>query len=222
MAEERKHGDVGGGDGLSAVTKRPKKAFSVGPANLPDGTYRRKGIHYVFCVVCEQSTRANYTTVQKIKQDLIHKAKLKRSYAKLKERELQPSQHTRPSDLSGAADLEPARLELHPARQAMLDEPEKTQEERAKSGDRPKERRKRPKTVPFSKEVREAQEQKEEAERRRKAIEEANIQRQRKMEERERFRRAMAKARTGGKNGQRKLGRESKVLLEKVKRVMNE
>lgn len=105
----------------------------------------------------------------------------------------------------------------------MLDEPEKTQEERAKSDDRPKERRpKRPKTVPFSKEAREAQEQKEEAERRRKAIEEANIQRQRKIEERERFRRAMAKARTGGKNGQRKLGRESKVLLEKVKRVMSE
>jgi len=29
----------------------------------------------------------------------------------------------------------------------------------------------------------------------------------------------MAKARTGGKNGQRKLGRESTVLLEKVKRL---
>lgn len=42
------------------------------------------------------------------------------------------------------------------------------------------------------------------------------------MEERERFRRAMAKARTGGKNGQRKLGRESKVLLEKVRRVVGE
>ena len=42
------------------------------------------------------------------------------------------------------------------------------------------------------------------------------------MEERERFRRAMAKARTGGPNGQRKLGRESKVLLEKVKRMVGD
>ena len=41
-----------------------------------------------------------------------------------------------------------------------------------------------------------------------------------KVEERERFRRAMAKARTGGPNGQRKLGRESKVLLEKVKKMV--
>jgi hypothetical protein len=32
----------------------------------------------------------------------------------------------------------------------------------------------------------------------------------------------MAKARTGGKNGQRKLGKESKVLLEKVRRIVGE
>ena len=25
--------------------KKPKKGFSVGPANLPDGTYRRKGTY---------------------------------------------------------------------------------------------------------------------------------------------------------------------------------
>ena len=47
-------------------------------------------------------------------------------------------------------------------------------------------------------------------------------QRQQKLEERERFRKAMAKARTGGKNGQRKLGRESKVLLERVQRMVSE
>ncbi|KAI4127288.1 MAG: hypothetical protein LQ347_004665 [Umbilicaria vellea] len=203
MAEKRKRDDVGDGNGSLAATKRPRKAFSVGPANLPDGTYRRK--------------------VQKIKQDLIHKAKVKRSYAKLKERELQHSRHTQSTDLSGPVDLEPTSLELHPARQAMLDDPEKAQEEHAKSEDRPRERKpKRPKPVPFSKEARDAQGQKEEAERRRKAIDEANVQRQRKIEDREKSRRAMAKARTGGRNGQRKLGRESKVLLEKVKRVMSE
>jgi hypothetical protein len=32
----------------------------------------------------------------------------------------------------------------------------------------------------------------------------------------------MAKARSGGLNGQRKLGRESKVLLERVKRMTDE
>lgn len=41
-----------------------------------------------------------------------------------------------------------------------------------------------------------------------------------KLQERERFRRAMAKARVGGRNGQRRLGRESEVLLERVRRVV--
>ena len=67
-----------------------------------------------------------------------------------------------------------------------------------------------------------AQKRKAEAEERRRAREEAERERQRKIEERDKFRRAMAKARTGGKNGQRKLGRESQPLLEKVKRLVAE
>ena len=76
--------------------------------------------------------------------------------------------------------------------------------------------------MPFRKEYDRAQQRKAEAEERRKAREEAERQRQQKMEERERFRKAMAKARRGGPNGQRKLGRESKVLLEKAKRMFDE
>ena len=83
-------------------------------------------------------------------------------------------------------------------------------------------RPKHPKPVPFEKEARLAQERREETETRRRAIEDGRAKRQKKIEERERFRKAMAKARTGGKNGQRKLGRESKVLLEKVKRMIAE
>ena len=81
-------------------------------------------------------------------------------------------------------------------------------------------RRNRPKPLPFAREHQRAQLAKQEAETRREAIKEAIHQRQVKLEERERFRRAMAKARTGGKNGQRKLGRESQVLLDKVKRIV--
>ncbi len=44
MANKRKHDEV---DTSAAdpplPVKRAKKGFSVGPANLPDGTYRRKG-----------------------------------------------------------------------------------------------------------------------------------------------------------------------------------
>lgn len=83
-------------------------------------------------------------------------------------------------------------------------------------------KRRKPKSIPFVKEAKAAERQREESEARHKAMEEAKRQRQQKLEERERFRRAMAKARTGGRNGQRKLGRESQVLLERVKKIVSE
>lgn len=165
----------------------------------------------------------NYDTVQKIKKDLIHKAKVKKSYAKLKERELQQPQTNSSIDYAAAEDAVEPSLALHPERQEMLDKPPPAPEEgRPRPGPdhtRPP-RQRRPKPIPFGKEAKLAAQRKTEAEARRKAIEEAQRQRQQKIEERERFRKAMAKARTGGKNGQRKLGRESKVLLEKVKRFV--
>ncbi|KAL9943511.1 hypothetical protein D7B24_004737 [Verticillium nonalfalfae] len=50
-------------------------------------------------------------------------------------------------------------------------------------------------------------------------VERRTQERERKVADRERYRRAMAKARRGGENGQRKLGRESNLLLEKVRRM---
>lgn len=170
-----------------------------------------------------KDTLTNLKTVQKIKHDLIRKAKVKKSYAKIKERELQDD--SKASTTVPPTEVEaPATLDLHPERQAMLDEPEvQSQPKHTERVEFQRHRRpKQPKPVPFEKEARLAQERREEAEMRRRAFEDSRVERQQKIEERERFRRAMAKARTGGKNGQRKLGRESKVLLEKVKRVMSE
>ncbi|MCJ1381204.1 hypothetical protein MMC17_004313 [Xylographa soralifera] len=197
MASKRPHEDI---NDTPSASKKPRKGFSVGPANLPDGTHLRK--------------------VQKIKKDLIHKAKLKRSYAKLKERELD----SKTSIYAEAPPEEPASLELHPARQAMLDAPEEPPQgtTTSTSGDQRRPRSRKPKPIPFQKEAREAQKRKEEAQARQEAYEQSSRQRQQKLEERERFRKVMAKARTGGRNGQRKLGRESQVLLEKVKRVLGE
>ena len=165
---------------------------------------------------------ADGAPVQKIKQDLIRKAKLKKSYNKLKEREQADAVKTSTSDQAPRVDG-PASTELHPERQAMLDEPEpalvESESVTTHSGHR---RPPRPKPVPFKKEAQLAQQRKEERERRQKEIEEAKRQRQAKVEERERFRRVMAKARSGGKDGKRKLGLESKVLLEKVQRMTAE
>ena len=78
----------------------------------------------------------------------------------------------------------------------------------------------RAKMKPFSKELKEAEKRRVDREAARKAREEALQERQRRLEERERWRKQMAKARQPGRNGQRKLGRESKVLLEKVQRLV--
>ncbi|TKA73788.1 hypothetical protein B0A49_05138 [Cryomyces minteri] len=192
--------------------KKQRKGFSVGPANLPDGTYKRK--------------------VQKIKKDLIHKAKIKKEYAKVKAREQAENPASAPAFSLGTGATEPAAeptTEPHPERQAAIDdeaanpdpEPAAPSYTSRRISALPQDRKRRPKPVPFAKEASEAQRRKEEAEVRRREREEAARQRQQKIEERERFRRAMAKARTGGKNGQRKLGRESQVLLEKVQRMIS-
>ena len=157
---------------------------------------------------------------QKIKKDLIQKAKLKTSYAKLKERELGITGGRSLKSVI-ASDQEPASLELHPERQAMLEQPhEELAGNASQSHDSRNPRRySTPKRKPFAKETELAERRRAEAEARKKDREAAEEQRRQKAEERERFRRAMAKARSGGRNGQRKLGRESVVLLEKVKRV---
>jgi hypothetical protein len=164
--------------------------------------------------------------VQKIKQDLIHKAKLKKQYAKLKAREdadtatPQKSVYDREDAASDAeeASAEPVaepNLEPHPDRVKMLEE-EPLEEEPKQYPDR-RQRRARPQ--PYKKEAELAQKKKEEVEARQRARDEAEKERARKLAERERFRKTMAKAR-GGPNGQRKLGRESTVLLAKAQRLM--
>jgi hypothetical protein len=72
----------------------------------------------------------------------------------------------------------------------------------------------------FEKETAYAEQQKATAEARRIELEKRDKERKQKIDERDRLRKAMAKARTGGKTGQRKLGRESKVLLEKVQKLV--
>ncbi|KAH8659138.1 hypothetical protein BGZ60DRAFT_531054 [Tricladium varicosporioides] len=185
-------------------TLRPKKrrpGFKIGPDNLPDGTHRRKVI--------------------KIKKDLIHKAKLKKSYAKLKAREPIVETPAAIFDVEPTEIIEPASQELHPDRQAMLDVPhEATPPPISRLQHSQRKPNRKPKY--FEKEEAYAAQKKTEAEAKRLEFERREKEKSQKIEERERFRKAMAKARTGGKNGQRKLGRESKVLLEKVKRIVGQ
>lgn len=190
--------------------KKRKTGFSVGPANLPDGTYKRK--------------------VQKIKKDLIHKAKLKKEYAKLKAREPDaPSKSVYEQDVDAdkieesGIPTEPVpepSTEPHPDRLKLLDRspsPEAGVEaDRARRSDA-RRRRQRPQT--FKRETELAQKRKEEADAQQKAREEGQKQRRIKLAERQHYRKTMAKARGVGSDGKRKLGKESSILLEKVKRL---
>ncbi|KAI9760270.1 MAG: Aspartate aminotransferase, cytoplasmic [Chaenotheca gracillima] len=183
--------------------KQKKKGFTVGPANLPDGTYRRKA--------------------EKIKKDLIHKAKVRKEYAKVKEREAASASAAATSTQSQADRPPSPTTERHPDREAMLERPASPvadpRPDPSTRAPRPKKVYK-PKQTPYANELRQGEARKVEAERRRAEYEAAQRQRTERIDERERFRRAMAKARQGGKNGQRKLGRESGVLLERVRRVV--
>jgi hypothetical protein len=171
--------------------KKKRKGFSVGPANLPDGTYRRK--------------------TQRIKSDLIQKAKVKKAYARVK---AEAAQHELPSvylkaesetQLVGPA---PGSLELHPDRQAMVDAPEPPSAATTPRQERlPRERK--PGPDPFAKE-------KEVAAQRREDL----VAKERAREEREKERHAMLKARRPGRDGKIKLGRQSQVLLSRVKRLI--
>ncbi|KAI1359456.1 hypothetical protein F5Y08DRAFT_319642 [Xylaria arbuscula] len=240
-----------GDDAAGPAAKKHRKGFRVGPENLPDGPWRRK--------------------VDKIKKDLIHKAKVKKAYKKIKTNELAtPSSTSKPAvggidpesvtivntDAGGNGDdigekgdektdeerttSQSPEPQIHPQRQAMLDDDEddnkKNESRRRNTNDdddqasrdekpprhQPRERRERQKRKPgyFDKALTVADRKKAEAAEQAAEKARRDAERQHKTEERERFRRAMAKARKPGRDGQRRLGRESGLLLEKVKKMV--
>lgn len=170
---------------------------------------------------------------QKIKADLIQKAKVKKAYAKVKSQEEAP---TKPSvyeleeqrqreenerrqnehaDPDEPQEAEGAGMELHPDRVAMLNEPQpEPAPERRPRPERAQNRReggrnKKGKRTAFDKEMEIARKHQEEAERRREQ-----------REFRQKDRDAMAKAKRPDQNGKKRLGRESTVLLSRVQRMV--
>lgn len=72
----------------------------------------------------------------------------------------------------------------------------------------------------YDKQLQKAEQRRVEAEERQKEFQRRREERERKLAERERFKKAMAKTRD--RNGKKKLGRESALLLDKVKRLVAE
>lgn len=74
----------------------------------------------------------------------------------------------------------------------------------------------------YSKELSAAQKAREAAEKRAAEIARREAEKQARIADRERFRKQMAKAKTTGKDGKRKIGREGKLLLERVQRLVGD
>jgi len=202
MSVKRKHEDAV--HSTKEPDKKKRKGFSVGPANLPDGTYRRK--------------------TQKIKNDLIQKAKVKKAYAKVKTQEraarTNPYQSAVSETGDASAEIIPASLELHPDRQAMLDKDE-VRSSRAQPVDHQSSGRRsmpdgrgstrRQKPSPYKQEMEAAVQRHTEIEAKRNA-----------REARDKERKAMAKAKRPDRNGRLKLGRQGTALLGRIQRLTDE
>ncbi|KAM0465656.1 hypothetical protein ACHAPV_001711 [Trichoderma viride] len=209
-----------GADASSEATKK-KHGFRVGPENLPDGPWRRK--------------------VDRVKRDLIHRAKVKKEYAKIKAADQKAaSAKARPShgdneggdveddvkssqgDAKGG-EGEEEEEKIHPTRQLMLKDEEMAQtgiDAEKSTGFSDGQRRRTRRPGYYDKQLKKAAERREEAETKRAEFERRMEERAQKRAEREKFKKAMAKTRD--KDGNKKLGRESSLLLEKVKRLVGE
>lgn len=210
------------------------------PANLPDGPWRRKAVKIKQELIVKSKIKKEYAKVKK-QLDQQQPGKGKDIFAKAAEEE--GEQHGE-NGVEGKADGEllsgdKAREksprpepEIHPDRVRMLDGEEEADlpedvngfrtrpdAEQARNRDR---RRQQRKPGYFDKELREAERKKAEAEARAKERERREKEREKAIKERERHRRIMAKARSGGRDGKRKLGKESIVMLDRVKRLVGQ
>ncbi len=108
---------------------------------------------------------------------------------------------------------------MHPTRELMIKDEEvaqKSAQGEVDTSDGHRRRTRRPGY--YDKQLAHAEERQAEADRRAQVWEERTAQRNARLAERDKFKRAMAK--TVGRDGKKKLGRESGLLLDKVKRML--
>lgn len=208
--------------------KKPRHGFRVGPDNLPDGPWRRKR-SFCRCASAQLCSLTHPLTVTKIKKELIHKAKVKKAYAKIKAQEFPPERADAEAENGErASQIHPERLALFEAREPSEDAAREGQGsegrpdgEGAAQSDRTKKRRQSRRPGYFDKQLKAAEDKRAAAETRAEEIEKRLEEKRRKAAERERHRKAVNKARAVGEGGQRRLGRESKLLLDQVKKMMS-
>lgn len=230
-------------------TKKPRTGFKVGPDHLPDGTYRRHAQKIKKDLIHKSKVYKQYAKLKKRQAEeaqqtqeqqqqqkpLQHQAEDVEQDGQNEHNELQGSgngssslnvqaeklveERDRDAGLLQANQI-PEDTAQDTTNPSQIDHPEEQPDQsQTDSNIHPSRRPQVRRVDPYAKARAIANAKAEAAEARRLAREEANRQREEKLERRDRERKMMDKARRPGKTGQRRLGRESQVLLERVRRV---
>ncbi|OIW32512.1 hypothetical protein CONLIGDRAFT_642219 [Coniochaeta ligniaria NRRL 30616] len=237
MSSTKRPADSSSAPSSEPAPKKPRVGgFRVpAPANLPDGPWRRKAVKIKQELIVKSKIKKEYAKV-KAKAQEEQPTKTKDIFAETQEEDggldkagYEAGQVQQGDERKGEGEVQ-AEPEIHPDRIAMLDEDEqpdlpedvngfrsRPEAEQARNRDR---RRQQRKPGYFEKELAEAERKKAEAEARAAERERREKERDKAIKERERHRRIMAKARSGGRDGKRKLGKESIVMLDRVKRLV--
>ncbi|KXX79777.1 hypothetical protein MMYC01_204382 [Madurella mycetomatis] len=216
-------------------TKKAKHGFRVGPENLPDGPWRRKVTKIKKDLITKAKVKKQYA---KVKAE--HQKQAAAAPPALAEPERTDQQHEASQPIpevseaaTATATMTAAAAEIHPDRQAMLDSasqpnnpdgnaPTPTSASPPKPHNRGQRPLHRSKQRPdyYTKQLAAAALAKQQAAERAAERARREQEKQQRLAERERYRRAMAKAKMPGRDGKRKVGREGKVLLERVKKMV--
>lgn len=237
MAPKRPNPDANS----SKPAKKPNKAQGVRVEHLADGPWRRKSklsppnfTHLTrkhFLIKQHTLTRANLLVIKEKKENS-HQTKLQKQYAKIKASAEEEKRAAR--EQKAAALATPAYNDknapndnndgetLHPTRQLMLKDEEAAQTGAAPSDEAAPDGQRRRTRRPgyYDKQLEKAEQKRKENEERAAEAQRRREDRERKLAERERYKRVMKK--TWGRDGKKKLGRESGLLLERVKKMVEE
>lgn len=233
----------------ASTAKKPRKGFRVGPDNLPDGPWRRKVTKIKQGLIQKAKIKKAYA---KTKAELAKEKKQQHqqprqtapvspidenepekdgSPGSCEEHGEAEQQQQHEGDLTAQdQEQEPKSKELvskddqslHATRQLMLRDEEAAQTGAGAGQGVPSDGHRRRMRRPgyYDKQLEKASQRKEEASAREEEYRRREEERQSKIAAREKYRRAMAK--TIGRDGKKKLGRESHLVLDRVKRLVGE
>ncbi|KAK3936773.1 hypothetical protein QBC46DRAFT_268986 [Diplogelasinospora grovesii] len=215
-------------------SKKAKHGFRVGPENLPDGPWRRKVTKIKKDLILKAKVKRQYAkvkaTLQKEQPPTSATATATSTaedgtgndQGEVKEPEIHPERqamlHSTPDHTT---DLTSARAPAAGRRRERKEEAEVNEDQMdAEDGQQQQRQWKKRRPDYYEKQLAEATRKKAEAEAREAEFKRREEEKKKRMAQRDQYRKQMAKARQPGKDGKRKLGRESQLLLDKAKRIM--